>query len=169
MSQNLNSPGKNNNYYVVISGFRNLSMPCQSVNLAGIDTNATYMHARDTQNGIPLPADSLNYGDLVLDFIHDHKMISFFDIMEWFNAVHLNKTNLKEKDIYTTIELVVNDKQHKPILRLLYYNCIPSSIGEIKMSIKEDSTYLTNSVRVLYSHYSIINIESGKEIFFGLK
>lgn len=167
MSVQPRSPAKNNNYYITISGFRDLSMPCQSTNLAGVDASPTFMSVRGSTNGIPQPADSIGYEELSLEFIHDDQMESFFMLMEWFNAVHLQNTNLKEEDFYATIELTVKDGQHKDVLRVLYYNCLPSTVGGVQMSIKDDNTYITNTVNVVYSHYKIVNVKTGQEITFG--
>lgn len=166
MSIQPQSPAKNNNYIVTISGFRDLSMPCQSTNLAGVNASMPFLPARGSNNGVPQPADTLDYEELTLEFIHDDNLESFFKLMEWFNSVHLKNTNLKENDFYSTIDLTVLNSQHQPSLRVVYFNCLPSSVGGVQMSVKDDNTYITNSVGVMYSHYKIVNVKTGEEIVF---
>lgn len=166
MSGKVSSPAKNNNYYVTISGFRDLSMPCQSTNLAGVNASMPFLPARGSNNGVPQPADTIDYEELTLEFLHDDDMESYFMLMEWFNSVHLKNTNIKEEDFYSTIDLTVKNKQHQDVLRIVYFNCLPSSIGGVQMSVKDDSTYITNSVGVMYSHYKIVNVKTGQEITF---
>lgn len=160
------APATTNNYYVTITGFRDLSLPCQSTNLAGLSSGLSFMAVRGSQNGVPMPADSVSYEDLSLTFLHDHKMESYFNLMEWFNAVHLKKTDLKQEDFHTIVEVVVKDKQHKDTLKFVYYNCLPSNIGGVELDITDDGSYVKNTVTVSYSHYKVVNLITGQEINF---
>lgn len=150
---------RNNRFVALVSGERELTLAVQETNAGEIDVSMPELANRYTE-GIPYPGDAINYNDLVLTFLIDEKFDVWFDVLKWIDDVLTGKRG------HETIELILHDAQHQPVKSIVYHNAIPTNLSQVQMSITSDEAVLQADIRLLFSHFTVQDKLSDREVNF---
>lgn len=167
------------NHVLQISKFPNLSFVVQEVNLPGVETETVKMPIPGiTMHQMP---NKIKFGALNATFLVDEDFKAYREIFSWLNGVSggpdrsvltaefvdtqaryawPDSTQLKTfgRASATHAGLTIVSGAKLPILRVLFYNVMPTTLGELKFSTTvTDNQTLKCDVSFDYDFFTIVD------------
>lgn len=148
-------PEKHNLIYFI----QNINMPGVSTSEVSVETpfSATFRHG-----------DKLVYEPLNITFLIDEDMRTWEETYNWLKALTFPK-EFREyrrirgemKPLYYDAMLTINTNANVPNLRVKFFDCFPTSLGEIQFSTTDSAeTNMIADVTFRYDRYEIERINS---------
>jgi len=116
---------------------------------------------------VPMPGNTVTYGELTLDIILDEDFESYIQTYDWMLR-HVNKAQIQERyDIetgsytdeiptYADIHVHALSSHNNPNVTFKYYDCIPVSVGDIPFDAQNASVEpVTYPASFRFSHFEI--------------
>ena len=121
---------------------------------------------------IPIPGESMEYGNLTCTFQVDSKMENYLAIHNWIVGLGYPTGHKLYKDLmanaknagsmselakgYTDGALTILDNAYKPIIQARFVDCFPTNLSGIQFRSNEsDSSPLTSQVTFAYTYYTL--------------
>lgn len=142
------------NYYI-----QNINIPALSSSEVLEETpfSAIYRHG-----------DKLNYETLNITFLIDEDMRSWEETYNWLVALtfprdyaQYGRLKGENKKLYYDAILTINTNANIPNLRIKFFNCFPTSLGEIQFSTTDSAeTNMISDVTFRYDRFEIERINT---------
>lgn len=118
--------------------YGNLEFFAQSVNHPGASVSAVEIPVPRVQ-GLPMPGDTISYGELSLNLILDEDLTAYKEVQKWLEDSVYNKVD----GIHHDITVIVLTSHNNFCAQIKYKNCIPTQLGAIELtSTTGDVTYI---------------------------
>lgn len=151
----------NNKYQFVIDRLPNLVFFLQAVNIPDI-TLGTITTANPYVQ-LPSPSTQLTFEPLILNYIVDENMESWFEIYNWMmnlgNPESTNKigslTGLpgSKNSITSDATLLVKTNSNNSNIKFTFFDMFPTNLGGIQLTSTEGQEFITSTINFTYSHY----------------
>jgi hypothetical protein len=129
--------------------YGNLEFFAQSVQHPGSTVGAAVMANPRLSGGLPVPGDSIDYGELTLTLILDEDLTAYKEMQKW-----LEGSVYGEGDPYHDIRVIVLTSHNNFCAQILYKNCIPTSLGSVELaSTTGDVTYVNFDAGFRFSEF----------------
>lgn len=130
--------------------YGNLEFFAQSVNHPGSTVTAVEV-AIPRVTGLPVPGDTINYGELTLSLILDEDLTAYKEVQKWLeDSVY----GVGGAIPYHDIKIIVLTSHNNFCAEILYKNCIPISLGAIELASQAgDVTYVNFDVSFRFSEF----------------
>lgn len=128
--------------------YGNLEFFAQSVQHPGTNVSAVEV-AVPRITGLPVPGDTVAYGELTLNLILDEDLTSYKEVQKWMiDSVY------KKESAYHDIKVIVLTSHNNFCAQIQYKNCIPTSLGSIEFtSTTGDVQYVNFDVSFRFSEF----------------
>lgn len=157
-----------NGFLFTIQKYPELVYFTQSVNLPdvslGISVQASSVH------DLKIPGDTVEFGDLQIEFIVDSRMENYLAIYDWivglgFPAGHTQfaeyLTKSRNNSSYTRMDkltsdsyLTILDANNLPVKRFAFHDAFPTSLSALSFqSVNNDTTYTVAQLNMVYSYF----------------
>ena len=131
--------------------------------------------------GIPRPGDTIDFEDLIFNFLVDENLENFNQIQNWIRALgypeslqeiydwqndknltdYNSSPNSRLNNLYSDGTLLICSNDFTPIIRVNFKDMFPYFLTNIEFNSQvSDITYLTAEVRFKYTNYEIESIVS---------
>ena len=158
------------NYVFSLVKFPEITFFVQDVQLPDISLGTVVQ--RSTVHDIPIPGETMEYGELTCTFQVDSKMENYLALHNWIvglgypsnhqlyknlmaNAKNSNSLTELSKG-YTDGTLSILDNAYKPIIQARFVDCFPVRLSGIDFnSTNSDSLPLTSQVTFEYTYYEL--------------
>jgi hypothetical protein len=128
--------------------YGNLEFFAQSVQHPGSTVSAVEV-AVPRITGLPIPGDTIGYGELNLSLILDEDMTSYKEVQKW-----LEGSVYGEGNPYHDIRVIILTSHNNFCAEILYKNCIPTQLGSIELtSTTGDVTYINFDTTFRFSEF----------------
>ena len=128
--------------------YGNLEFFAQSVQHPGTNVSAVEV-AVPRITGLPVPGDTVAYGELTLNLILDEDLTSYKEVQKW-----MMDSVYKEESAYHDIKVIVLTSHNNFCAQIQYKNCIPTSLGSIEfISTTGDVQYVNFDVSFRFSEF----------------
>ena len=141
--------------------YPNLEFFCQSVSHPGMTMSAVETPFRKA--AIPLPGDTLVFGELSCQLILDEDMNSYTEMFNWMrrNLDNINFTSIdrtsRDAPSYADITLSILSSHNNQTRQIRYIDCIPTSIGDIQFeSTSAGTEYLTFAAQFRFIYFELL-------------
>lgn len=105
---------------------------------------------------IPIPGDKLIYGELSCDFIVDEEIRGWMEIHNWMrSAGYPESTDEYEKYIYADAVLTILSNVGNPIIKVTFFDCYPTSIGDIALNTATSSDTVVSNASFRFRSYDV--------------
>lgn len=105
---------------------------------------------------LPVPGDKLIYGELTVDFIVDEEIRGWMEIHNWMrSAGYPESTDEYEKHVYADANLVLLSNVGNPIIKVTFFDCYPTSVGDISLNTQTSSDTVISSASFRFRSYDI--------------
>jgi hypothetical protein len=105
---------------------------------------------------LPVPGDKLVYGELSVDFLVDEEIRGWMEIHQWMrSAGYPESTDEYEKLIYADATLVITSNSSNPIIKVTFFDCYPTSLGEISLNSQTSSETVISNASFRFRSYDI--------------
>ena len=159
-----------NNFYVVIERLPEIVFTCQRVDIGSLSAGEAIMPNRFNINK-SVPGESLDYGQLTIDFIVTQNFSNYRSILEWLKGNqrpdgfqqgidYINKVNQftekhKEfKETMSNITVIATDAADRPMCQWNFTGAFPISLQSPSFdSTNTDVQYLTSSSTFEYLYF----------------
>ena len=161
---------QSNGFYVTINRLPTTSYWCSGVNLPGINANNPSQSNPFVR--LPVPADTADFQQLTIEFNVDSNMQNWTEVMRWmiaftfpkdfaqFNFGILDNNTLlpgSGSNFYSDISVTVLSNKKNPIAEFVYYNCVPTSLSGLDMSVdSSDANPIRATATFDFSHFDVI-------------
>jgi hypothetical protein len=110
---------------------------------------------------IPVPGDKLIYGELSIDFLVDEEIRGWMEIHNWMrSAGYPESTDEYDKQVYADAVLTILSNTMNPLIKVTYYDCYPTSLGEIALNSQTSSETVISNASFRFRSYDIEPIAS---------
>lgn len=110
---------------------------------------------------LPVPGDKLVYGELSVDFLVDEEIRGWMEIHNWMrSAGYPESTDEYEKFVYADAVLTILSNTSNPIIKVTYYDCYPTSLGEITLNSQTSSETVISNASFRFRSYDVEPISS---------
>lgn len=132
--------------------YGNLEFFAQAVTHPGSTVNAVEVPVPRVA-GLPMPGDTINYGELTMQLILDEDLASYQELQRW-----LEDCVYKTLDgIHKDITVIVLTSHNNLCATMRYKNCIPTGVGSLEMSSTTgDVQYLTFDASFRFSEFNFV-------------
>jgi len=128
--------------------YGNLEFFAQSVQHPGTNVSAVEV-AVPRITGLPVPGDTVAYGELTLNLILDEDLTSYKEVQKW-----MMDSVYKTESAYHDIKVIVLTSHNNFCAQIQYKNCIPTSLGSIEfVSTTGDVQYVNFDVSFRFSEF----------------
>jgi len=128
--------------------YGNLEFFAQSVQHPGTNVSAVEV-AIPRITGLPVPGDTIAYGELTLNLILDEDLTSYKEVQKWMEG-----SVYGEGSPYHDIKVIVLTSHNNFCAQIQYKNCIPTSLGSIEfVSTTGDVQYVNFDVSFRFSEF----------------
>lgn len=128
--------------------YGNLEFFAQSVQHPGTNVSAVEV-AIPRITGLPVPGDTIAYGELTLNLILDEDLTSYKEVQKWMEG-----SVYGEGSPYHDIKVIVLTSHNNFCAQIQYKNCIPTSLGSIEfVSTTGDIQYVNFDVSFRFSEF----------------
>jgi hypothetical protein len=159
------------NYVFSLVKFPEITFFVQEVELPDISLGTLIQSS--SVHDIPIPGESMTYGELTCTFQIDSEMKNYLAIHEWIvglgyptghqlyknlmaNSKNANSFSELAKG-YTDGTLSIMDNAYKPIIQARFVDCFPVRLSGIQFnSTNSDSAPLTSQVTFEYTYYELL-------------
>ncbi len=129
--------------------YGNLEFFAQSVSHPGASVAAVEIPVPRVQ-GLPMPGDTINYGELSLNLILDEDLTAYKEVQTWLEDSVYRKVD----NIHHDIKVIVLTSHNNFCAQIHYKNCIPTQLGAIELiSTTGDVTYINFDVTLRFSEF----------------
>ena len=163
-----------NNFRLLIDKIPTVEYYVQSVNIPGLQFSSVAIGA-----GVGLdayfPGDKIEFGKLTVKFLVDEDLENFKEVYDWMNAIvpiqdpsdYANYTKTVKPDSglisgvdadlnqNSDITLVTNTNKNIPNKFFKFYDCFPTSLGELELVSGGDSEPVTCQIEFQFTYYDI--------------
>jgi hypothetical protein len=153
----------------------------QKINLPDLSITPASNGGTNPLVKIPIPGDSIDFGELSIDFKVDEGMNNWYEIYAWMRGISFPEDNQQYRDwlagrttnlngvplsstlnmnsVHGTGTFLINTSQNNPCLKITFVDMHPVSLGEIVFDTREtDVLYVTASVSFKYSYFLVEKI-----------
>ena len=132
--------------------YGNLEFFAQSVQHPGTIVAAAEASTPRLQGGLPVPGDSVNYGELTLSLILDEDLSAYKEVQKW-----LEGSVYSENSPYHDIRVHILTSHNNSGVKIQYKNCIPTQLGAIELSSSTgDVTYVNFDATFRFSQFQLL-------------
>jgi len=144
--------------------YANLEFFVQSVNHPGA-TNSPAEVAFQRVSGIPMPGNSMQYGELTMDIMLDEDLNSYIEMYNWMLRL-VNNEQVEKRDTfsgqtssqptYADIHVTALTSHNNKNKVFKYIDCIPVAIGDIRFEAQNQSVeYVSFPASFRFSYFDI--------------
>jgi len=159
------------NYFFSLVKFPELTFFIQEVDLPEISLGVSVQSS--SVHDIPIPGDTMEYGDLTCTFQVDAQLKNYMAIHRWMIGLGYPEKHQLYKDLmndvknensYTEIakgytEGVMNilDNAQRPIVQARFVDCFPTRLSGLQFSsMNADASPVTAQVTFTYTYYKLV-------------
>lgn len=102
---------------------------------------------------VPRPGDSLQHGELTLDFIVLEDMSNWIEIFDWIVDMKSN-TKIDMSEVYSDISLVIMSNKFNPIITFDFTNGFPYSLSPVDLTLETSGEPVSASVSFKFTNMS---------------
>ena len=165
---NLLQPTK---YLLTFSRIPNVQYFCQAVNLPGVSVGQAPLNFPSVD--VYAPGNKLTYNNLMVTFTVDEALQSWTEMYNWFRSFASpngtternrlsslqNEGKNPPKPWYSDATLTVLSGLNNPLIRIQFYDCFPTSIGDINFDTKSSAdTIITCTATFRYQSYQYLTL-----------
>lgn len=163
-----------NGFLVTVNRLPNVSYWCNGVSLPGMST--TNPRLPNPFSRLPNPGDNIDFDNLQITFSVDEDLLNWSELMRWmvgfgfpsdfgqFKFGLLDETGDapgSQNNFYSDISVTVLSSHKNPIATFVYYNCVPTNVSAIEMSVQDsDVQPIACTASFDFSHFSILKPSS---------
>lgn len=137
---------------IIERSFGNLKFFAHTVSHPGATGAAAEMAVPRVQR-LPLPPDTINYGELTISLILDEDLTCYKEVLDWMEGI----TYGTRETTYHDIQVIILTSHNNSNVTIKYKNCIPTQVGNIELtSTAGDVTYLNFDATFRFTEYEII-------------
>ena len=157
-------PFQPNGFQIVIDrkNFAAISFFAQSVMHPSITTTAAEYGVPRLQS-IPMPADTVLFGELSIMGILDADFKAYTEIYEWMlklvNSPYVTPVNRTDEELpsHCDITVIALTAHNQPNVKFRYIDCVPTSAGDISFErAVGDVQIITFPTTYKFSHFRVI-------------
>ena len=158
------------NYVFGLSKFPEITFFVQEVELPEISLGTAVQYS--SVHDVPIPGDTMEYGDLNCTFQVDAEMKNYLALHKWIIGLGYPEKHELYKELmadpknansytelskgYTEGFLTIMDNAHRPIVQVTFVDCFPTRLSGIQFSsTNSDAAPITAQVTFTYSYYKI--------------
>jgi len=151
----------NNKFDFVLDRIPNLTFFVQSVNLPGITLTSSFINSPAV--ALKIPGTIITFPDLIVTFIVDEEMRSWYEMYDWITQLGNpegnnkvgNLTGTEGSDTYITSDatLFIKSNSNNPIYKATFVELFPVDLGGIDFSTTSGQDFLTSTVTFNYTYY----------------
>jgi len=145
--------------------FSNLTFFVQSITHPSASNPATETPYQRIQ-GVPMPGNQMQYGELVMDVLLDEDFNSYVEVYNWMLRL-VNDEQIQRRDdfnggsttqpTYSDIAVTALNSSNNKTKTFKYIDCIPTSIGDIRFEAQNQTVeYLIFPVSFRFSYFEIV-------------
>ena len=137
---------------IIERAFGNLKFFAPTVSQPGATGTAAEMAVPRVQR-LPLPPDTINYGELTISLILDEDLECYKEVQDWLEGIAFGT----KETVYHDIQVIILTSHNNSNVTIKYKNCIPTQLGNIELSSTAgDVTYLNFDATFRFTEYEII-------------
>jgi len=134
------------------ASYGNLEFFAQSVQHPGASVSAVEV-AMPRIQGLPMPGDTISYGELTLNLILDEDLTAYKEVQKWLEDSVYGKVD----KIHHDITLIILTSHNNLCAKIKYKNCIPTQLGAIELtSTTGDVTYVNFDTTFRFTEFEIL-------------
>ena len=145
--------------------YKSLQFFVARVNHPGIQ-NAAAETPIPRLGSLPLPGNTLTFGELNMDVLLDEDFSAYREMYDWMHR-HVNEKQIAQRidyrsdqdpiPTYADIHITALSSHNNKNVEFRYKDCLPVSIGDISFDAQNQSVeYITFPVTFRFSYYDII-------------
>lgn len=156
----------NNKFDFVLRRIPNFTFFVQSVNLPSLTLQTSVVNSPYAP--VSVPGNQFTFGALVVNFMIDEDMRSWYEIYDWMyqlaNPESFNKRGyLQDKDsvinsVTADASLIIKTNSNNPNWNVNFYGLYPSDLGGVQFSSTEGQEFATSSVTFNYTYFKLEEI-----------
>ena len=156
----------NNKFDFTLDRIPNFTFLVQSASLPSMSLASS--NFQTPLANIQLPGTQLAFAPLIISFIVDENMESWYEIYNWMfqlgNPEEVNKIgNLTAvpgalNNIVSDANLIIKTNSNNPNWRVRFHDLFPTDIGEINFSTIDTQEFITSSATFAYTYYELERI-----------
>lgn len=163
-----------NNFRLLIDKVPTVEYFCQSVTIPSMTFAETVMPSRVGVDAY-FPGDKIEFGTMNVTFLVDEDMQNYKEMYDWMDAILPIKDGSDYATItdsqristgelssinnalaeYSQITLVVNTNKNIPNRFFKFYDCFPTSLGEITFQAGADGQPITCDISFRFTYFDI--------------
>lgn len=140
--------------------YGNLQFFVQSISHPGASNSSVETPYKRIQ-GVPMPGNTMEFGELTLEVLLDEDMNSYIEMYNWLLRL-VNTKQIAERDNQGTIptyaDIVINalTSHNNNNRKFTYVDCVPTSVGAISFEATNQSVeYITFPASFRFSYFVI--------------
>jgi|TARA_R110000744_G_C18980489_1_gene519263 hypothetical protein len=132
--------------------YGNLEFFAQAVSHPGATVAAVEIPVPRIQ-GLPMPGDTISYGELSLNLILDEELSAYKEVQKWLeDSVYGNR-----EVIHHDISVLILSSHNNSCAKINYKNCIPTQLGAIEFSSTAgDVTYVNFDATFRFTEFVLL-------------
>ena len=149
---------KPTNYQLEFSRLPDITYFCQGVNLPGLTAGITIQPSPFVD--IKRSGDKVEFEELNVRWVVDEDMESWISIFRWMqeNSSTENTTQFNSDTEFSDATLTILSNSNKPILRAVFKDCFPVSVGQIDFDSASEEASILVDATFSYTTYDIKKI-----------
>jgi hypothetical protein len=143
-----------------------ISFFAQSVMHPSVQTQAAEYSVPRVQS-IPMPADTVAYGELSIMGMLDADFKCYTEIYDWMlslvNSKYINPVNKQDQEIpsHCDITVIALTSASTPNITIRYKDCVPTSVGDINFEAAVgDVQIVVVPITFRFSHFTVTTLDS---------
>lgn len=128
--------------------FRLISAP-----IPGINITNTRVGAKSPQM-FSVPGYGIEFSPLSMVFVVDEDLNNWLEAVQWVKRV-TQSDDITQEGVMGLASLVVLDSDYKSALECQFQDCVPVNVGDIDLTVNEETTYITTTMTIEFSQYRL--------------
>lgn len=156
------NPAKSTSFIFQITNRKDLSFRIQTASIGSVNLGVTPF-ATQTRD-LLIPSNKLDYGPMSMRFLVSENLTEWFGVYKW--MIEITKTNDAHTSSVETGELTILDSQNREIMRVIYSDVFPLTLGELTYSLIDEEETLVADLVLMFDKFDIENLITGERLSY---
>lgn len=137
-----------------------MSFRIQTASIGSVNLGVTPFATRTRD--LLIPSNKLDYGPMSMRFIVSENLTEWFSVYKW--MIEMTKRDDAHTELVETGELTVLDAQNREVIRVIYSDVFPLTLGELTYSLVDDEETLVADLVLVFDKFDVENLITGERL-----
>lgn len=154
------NPAKSTSFIFSITNRKDISFRIQNSSVGSVNLGVTPFAT--PSRDLTIPSNKLDFGPMSLRFLVSENLTEWFEIYKW--MIDITKANNAHIDLVETGELTILDSNNREVMRVIYTDVFPLTLGELTYSLVDDEVTLVADLVLIFDGMILENLITGERI-----